>query len=107
MASLSQVHDPMQEPGRDAALERHLRRLALHAVPWRGHVGFPGDQGLRLSMDLATGSAGILLMLHAVLDGGTALLPFLGATKGGSDAHPRRPMERTGYNRHFPSTFKA
>jgi len=48
-------------------------------------VAFPGDQLLRLSMDLATGSAGVLLALHAALDQG-ACLPFLGTRS--SAIHP-------------------
>lgn len=54
-----------------------IRRLAWHAVPYRGHLAFPGDSLLRLSMDLATGSAGVLLALVAALDPDRGCLPFL------------------------------
>ncbi|MET0132943.1 MAG: serine/threonine protein kinase, partial [Kibdelosporangium sp.] len=66
------------------ALEKHLGWLALHSVPYRGHIGFPGTHLFRLSMDLATGSAGVLLALSAAMDG-TRLLPFLSdsSTAGG------------------------
>jgi serine/threonine protein kinase len=77
IAYLNHISDTVQEPRRDAALELHLRRLIWHALPYQGRVGFAGDQMLRLSMDLATGSAGVLLALHAVLDQAEVFLPFL------------------------------
>ncbi|MGW2864572.1 class III lanthionine synthetase LanKC [Streptomyces sp. NPDC001205] len=64
-------------PGVGPAVERHLARLRWHALSYRGHVAFPGEQLRRLSMDLATGSAGILLALSAALDGRQGFLPFL------------------------------
>ncbi|MBS2964117.1 class III lanthionine synthetase LanKC [Actinocrinis puniceicyclus] len=67
----------------DAVIERHIRRLTWHAMSYRGHLAFPGDQLLRLSMDLASGGAGILLALNAALAAGDAL-PFFG--RGGSTA---------------------
>jgi tRNA A-37 threonylcarbamoyl transferase component Bud32 len=60
----------------ERALDQHLEWLALHSVPYRGHVAFPGTHLYRLSMDVATGSAGVLLALASALDG-TQLLPFL------------------------------
>jgi hypothetical protein len=56
------------------ALDRHVRNLGWHAVPYRGATAFPGDHLLRLSMDLATGGAGVLVAL-----GDAVSLPFLGA----------------------------
>jgi hypothetical protein len=54
------------------------RRLSWHAVPFRRDgVAFPGDQLLRLSMDLGTGSAGVLLALAAARGAAGAVLPFL------------------------------
>ncbi|MFF8359955.1 class III lanthionine synthetase LanKC [Streptomyces chartreusis] len=70
------VHDPV--------IRRHIRRLVWHLIPHQGHVAFPGEQLLRLSMDLATGSAGILLALGSVL-AGTPALPFWPASR---DAAP-------------------
>ncbi|HEY8201567.1 MAG TPA: class III lanthionine synthetase LanKC, partial [Actinomycetota bacterium] len=66
-----------------SAAQAHLRRLAWHALPYRGRVAFPGDQSFRLSMDLATGTAGILLALNTVVGQPDAheprsFLPFLG-----------------------------
>ena len=57
---------------------RPVRRLSWHALSHGGHLAFPGDQLLRLSMDLATGSAGVLLALGAALHDKTVHLPLLG-----------------------------
>ncbi|WP_234359984.1 class III lanthionine synthetase LanKC [Streptomyces sp. DSM 15324] len=59
----------------DRVIQRHIRRLVWHLIPYQGHVAFPGEQLLRLSMDLATGSAGILLALGSAL-ADTPALPF-------------------------------
>ncbi|WP_283137879.1 class III lanthionine synthetase LanKC [Rhizohabitans arisaemae] len=53
-----------------------IPRLAWHALPYRGELAFPGNQLLRLSMDLATGTAGILLALGTVLHEQPVHLPF-------------------------------
>ena len=55
----------------------HIRRLRWHALTYEGHLTFPGDQLLRLSMDLATGTAGVLLALGAALLDEPVSLPFL------------------------------
>jgi hypothetical protein len=54
----------------------HVRRLAWHAVGYRRGLAFPGEHLYRLSMDLATGTAGVLLSLAAAA-GLTPGLPFL------------------------------
>jgi hypothetical protein len=67
-------------PGPDnrRSIAAHIRRLAWHAETYQGHLAFPGDKLMRLSMDLASGSAGILLALSAAFEG-TPVLPFLDA----------------------------
>jgi tRNA A-37 threonylcarbamoyl transferase component Bud32 len=55
----------------------HVRRLAWHVMSYRGRLAFPGEQLLRLSMDLATGGAGVLLALGAALHECPVHLPFL------------------------------
>lgn len=60
-----------------AALRRHSRLLALHAIPRPHGVGYPGRALLRLSCDLATGSAGVLWTLASLRDGRRRSLPFL------------------------------
>jgi hypothetical protein len=62
----------------DGSLAGQIRRLDWHALPHEGGLAFPGDQLLRLSMDLATGSAGVLLALGAALHDRPVHLPFLG-----------------------------
>ncbi|WP_223167492.1 class III lanthionine synthetase LanKC [Nonomuraea sp. SYSU D8015] len=54
-------------------LERHREVLAWHAIELGDHLAFPGNLGYRLSMDLATGSAGALL---ALAGDGPPALPF-------------------------------
>lgn len=53
-----------------------IRRLSWHALPYRGALAFPGDQLLRLSMDFATGTAGVLFALGAALHDRPVFLPF-------------------------------
>ncbi|WP_103528576.1 class III lanthionine synthetase LanKC [Streptomyces sp. SM12] len=68
---------------RRAVIERHVELLELQSVPWRGDLAFPGEQLMRLSVDLSTGSAGCLLALGAALGGlPTAHLPFLPPLSG-------------------------
>jgi hypothetical protein len=54
-----------------------LHRLSWHALPLAGGIAFPGDQLLRLSMDLATGTAGVLLAIGAARHDGPVHLPLL------------------------------
>ncbi|ANP51200.1 putative Ser/Thr protein kinase [Streptomyces griseochromogenes] len=59
-------------------LERQIAGLGWFAMPYQGQLAFPGHQMMRLSMDLATGTAGCLLALASALDPErTAHLPFL------------------------------
>ena len=70
-----------------------LRRLAWHAMPYRDTIAFPGEQLLRLSMDLATGTAGVLLAAGTALrDDQPVTLPFLAPLAGA----PRSPSPQRG-----------
>ncbi|MFD5625768.1 class III lanthionine synthetase LanKC [Streptomyces sp. NPDC127072] len=64
-----------------AAPERIAEQVAglgWFAMPYQGQLAFPGQQMMRLSMDLGTGTAGCLLALGTALDGEVpAQLPFL------------------------------
>ena len=67
------------DSGREAAahaIGTHIDRLAWHAVRYGGGLAFPGDMLLRLSMDLGTGTAGVLLGTAAALAPHGAVLPF-------------------------------
>jgi len=68
----------------------HIRRLSWHAVDFKGRLAFPGVQSLRLSMDLATGSAGVLLALGAALHDERVDLPLFGPGQADSTQQERR-----------------
>jgi lantibiotic modifying enzyme len=70
-------------PAQDAVIAAHVRRLNWHAMAYAGHLAFPGEELLRLSMDLATGTAGVLLALGCALHDAPVHLPFLAAPTGG------------------------
>ncbi|WP_037800138.1 class III lanthionine synthetase LanKC [Streptomyces sp. NRRL F-5635] len=87
-----------------AAVRRQLDALSWHALSYRGRLAFPGEQMMRLSMDLSTGTAGCLLAVASVLGDAPVGLPFLpplrrsgapgpGPTRGREKAHPL-PNER-------------
>jgi hypothetical protein len=74
-------------PATDPDVLAQLAALSWHALPFAGGVAFPGDQLLRLSMDLATGTAGVLLAVGAALHGQPVHLPLLpGAGRPGPQA---------------------
>ncbi|WKK26615.1 class III lanthionine synthetase LanKC [Streptomyces olivoreticuli] len=62
-------------------LARQLQLLNWHSLSYRDGLAFPGEMLIRLSMDLATGSAGVLMALSAALNQGRPGpgLPFLTA----------------------------
>ncbi|SDK01717.1 class III lanthionine synthetase LanKC [Streptomyces indicus] len=81
-----------------AHLDAQIAGLDWYAMAYEGHRAFPGDQMLRLSMDLATGTAGCLLALGAARGERPASLPFLPnrrIPKGGSPAVTPLPSART------------
>ncbi|MFD8788400.1 class III lanthionine synthetase LanKC [Kitasatospora sp. NPDC059599] len=77
LASTSRLAQPADDP--DVAAQ--VRALSLHALAYRGQLAYPGEQLLRLSMDLATGSAGVLLALGSALGDTPVHLPFLGPAR--------------------------
>ena len=66
----------------------HVQRLSWHAVPYHGGLAFPGDMLYRLSMDLGTGTAGVLLGVAR------ALRPHAVALPGFAVTAPSRPLPR-------------
>ncbi|MGA4848597.1 class III lanthionine synthetase LanKC [Streptomyces sp. G5(2025)] len=64
-----------------------IEALGWFSMSYAGQLAFPGDQMMRLSMDLHTGTAGCLLALAAALGDTGAHLPFL--------PPPRRPQSRS------------
>ncbi len=61
----------------DREVAAQIRRLGWHRIDYQGHLAFPGEQLLRLSMDLASGAAGVLLALGAAVHERPVGLPFL------------------------------
>ncbi|CAM5311221.1 serine/threonine protein kinase [Streptomyces purpurascens] len=84
---------PHHHAGRDQQdrLAGQIAGLGWFAMAYQGQLAFPGHQMMRLSMDLATGTAGCLLALGAALDPATdAHLPFLPPPdRAAYDAVPR------------------
>ena len=68
---------PVGTAGHDPDVVAQIRRLAWHALSYKGGLAFPGEKLLRLSMDLATGTGGVLLALGAALHDAPVYLPFL------------------------------
>ncbi|MFH8974319.1 class III lanthionine synthetase LanKC [Streptomyces sp. NPDC017890] len=71
------------------AVRRQIDALTWHAMSYRGHLAFPGEQMMRLSMDLSTGTAGCLLAVASVHGDRPAGLPFLPPPR-----QQPRPMSR-------------
>ena len=65
------------ERHRDPLLARQVRNLAWHTLPYGGGTAVPGGALMRLSMDLATGNAGVLLALGAALHDEPVHAPLL------------------------------
>ena len=76
IAYLAGARDESGQQAGAGAIGVHVNRLAWHAVRYAGGLAFPGDMLLRLSMDLGTGTAGVLLGTAAALAPGGAALPF-------------------------------
>ncbi|MEU7115088.1 class III lanthionine synthetase LanKC [Streptomyces sp. NPDC046182] len=71
-------------------VRRQVGCLSWHAMSYEGHLAFPGEQMMRLSMDLATGTAGVLLALSAALGDRPAHLPFLPPLRRPQEPAPLR-----------------
>lgn len=68
-------------PVSDPDVARQVRNLAWHALPFGDGTAFPGTGLLRLSMDLATGTAGVLLALGAALHDRPVHAPLLAPSR--------------------------
>jgi hypothetical protein len=78
---------------RDPLIQAQVGGLRWHALPYGDGLAFPGDQLLRLSMDLGTGTAGVLFALGTAQGGRRVFLPFFepldGAEGSASDSSAR------------------
>lgn len=86
---LSHGHRP-EMAVRDPAVAAQIRRLRWHALSYQGHLAFPGEALLRLSMDLASGTAGVLLAFGAAAHAEPVHLPFFRAHRPDSRQSERR-----------------
>ncbi|WP_051467486.1 class III lanthionine synthetase LanKC [Actinomadura oligospora] len=85
------AHDsnPDATHANDPRLDAQISGLRWHAMPYGDGLAFTGDQLMRLSMDFATGTSGVLLALASALDDRRPALPFLDAPA------PARPAPET------------
>lgn len=70
---VARTPDPLADP----LVARQVSSLAWHALPYADGMAFPGTGLMRLSMDLATGTAGVLLALGSVLHDQPVHAPLL------------------------------
>ncbi|MQS08925.1 class III lanthionine synthetase LanKC [Streptomyces alkaliphilus] len=99
---------PLDGPAKDRErdLSEQVDAMAWYAVALGGGTAFPGDQMMRLSMDLATGTAGCLLALTAAREPDRGIgLPFLPPLAPRGDGRPHERPRTTGvhHNRTAPS----
>lgn len=69
-------------------MARQVRNLEWHALPFGDGMAFPGNGLLRLSMDLGTGTAGVLLALGSALHDQPVRAPLLALPR---PATPKTP----------------
>ncbi|WP_194916236.1 class III lanthionine synthetase LanKC [Catenulispora rubra] len=83
-------------PGRhrDPVLAAQVRSLTWHTLPYGGGTAFPGGMLMRLSTDLATGTAGVLLALGAVLHDEPVYAPLLAPRVSRADRRGEAETER-------------
>jgi tRNA A-37 threonylcarbamoyl transferase component Bud32 len=77
--------DPLTDP----QVAKQIRNLAWHALPYGDGMAFPGNEMLRLSMDLATGTAGVLLALGSALHDQPVTIPLVSPAR--KPATPQTP----------------
>jgi hypothetical protein len=77
-----------RRPRTDPLVAEQIRNLSWHALPYGGGMAFPGTGLLRLSMDLATGTAGVLLALGTALHDEPVAIPLLTATERSAPQTP-------------------
>lgn len=78
-------------PATDPQVAKQIRGLSWHALPYADGLAFPGTALRRLSMDLATGTAGVLLALGAALHDRPVHAPLLAPTRPRPAAAPQSP----------------
>jgi serine/threonine protein kinase len=66
---------------RDPEVAQQIQSLSWHAIPYGGGLAFPGTGLMRLSMDLATGTAGVLLAIGSAHHDEPVQAPLLTLTQ--------------------------
>jgi hypothetical protein len=80
-----------EAPASDPSVLRQVNGLGWHALPFRSGTAFPGMALLRLSMDLATGTAGVLLALGSALHDSPVHAPLLAPIQRAAAPDPQTP----------------
>ncbi len=83
------------EPLASPLVLRQVRGLSWHAIQHGGGLAFPGTALLRLSMDLATGTAGVLLALGSALHSEPVCAPLLGSARATQTPAPAGAGQKT------------
>ncbi|GKQ39448.1 class III lanthionine synthetase LanKC [Streptomyces sp. A012304] len=76
--ALRQIARRLDWPDLETRVDHGVQALNLHALSDEHGLVFAGEQNLRASTDLATGSAGVLRLINVLTGRCTELLPFLG-----------------------------
>jgi serine/threonine protein kinase len=79
------------DPATDPHVAKQVRGLAWQAMPYADGLAYPGTGLRRLSMDLGTGNAGILLALGAALHDAPVHAPLLAPIRPRLIAAPQSP----------------
>ncbi|MGQ0837196.1 class III lanthionine synthetase LanKC [Actinokineospora sp.] len=79
------------DPVTDPTVATQVRGLAWHALPYADGMAFPGTGLLRLSTDLATGTAGVLLALGTALHDEPVHAPLLTPVRRLAAPDPQTP----------------
>ena len=79
----------------DIDLAEQIRGLGWHALPYGGGLAFPGNQLFRLSMDFATGTAGVLFAMSTALRERPVFLPFTEPPGGAGALSTALPAHET------------
>ncbi len=75
----------------DPLVRKQIAGLGWHALPHGEGIAYPGTGLLRLSMDLGTGTAGVLLALGAALHDTPVHAPLLATMSSASAPDPQTP----------------
>jgi hypothetical protein len=84
-----------EAPATDPDVVRQIRNLAWHALPYGDGMAYPGTGLLRLSMDFATGTAGVLLAIGAALHDQPVHAPLLAPSRGSAAGRGEPPQTPT------------